>query len=513
MLNLLLSVDKTIEVFDTIKYEHEFVPKQKFLNNFFSLDFKKLTQFDIEEIFIFNHRNTLITKEDYINEYYNSYKNNEDIFPFENLIESINVLNRSRFHLINNKQTFINIIAENQVLLLEEYLDEFMTFLIHSNYSRIEEVIILDNNYQVSGLSSKEVLKNTWAQISKMSDIEKSKPLLFEYFQKYLIDFIPDPLGQEIENIFNKNNNKKYYIWGKDEYLMNSLWAKTHNKYFSEKEYVILSNSLEFRIPVSENIFIIIRDKINADAVLKKLNQRIYINKKIYIFNFTGIEYLQFEQFHTLYIPKLSELDAVLHNIFTYFLLMSNSNDYEIVKFLIKLEGYPEFFSKLKSFPQISDIKKFTNSFSLNSKELKSVKQIKDKIIDVYKAKRYNSVNRIYWKGNKIVINFLDYQYVLKESIGLRLLIHLLDKPGRWSADELKPVILDNTKDYVNLWDTFRKGYKNFLKELLDYERKEFFQLHTLHNYLVENNIIDIKSKGDLRITSNSDPSKWNIEI
>ena len=58
-----------------------------------------------------------------------------------------------------------------------------------------------------------------------------------------------------------------------------------------------------------------------------------------------------------------------------------------------------------------------------------------------------------------------------------------------------------------------RKSYDNFMKDLLNYEQKESFIQNSFHYYLLENDIIEITSKGGLLIISKSDPSKWLIEI
>ncbi|MCB9211232.1 MAG: hypothetical protein H6609_17830 [Ignavibacteriales bacterium] len=514
MTNLLLSIDKTTDVFDTIKYEHEFIPKQKLIDNFLSIDFYKLIPFDIEEIFLFNHRNTEILTSDFINEFQKKDFKGMSKNVINSLSESVNVLNRNRFHLINTQQDFLNIIVGKNILLLEEYLDEFTTFILHRNYSQINEIIILDQNYKPVKRSPKEVLANVWNQISKKSENDRSKPFLFKYFQKYLIDFLPDPFEEEITKLLNTDIKKStYYLWGKDEYLMNSLFAKVYNNFYNDKEYVVMSNSLEFRIPICENIFILIKGQIDADSLIQRLRARTYQNKRIYIFNYSRIEYQQFEEYDSLYIPRLSELGTIYHNIFTYHLIMANSNDFQTVKLLIDLEGYPDFFNNLKSFPEIKDIQRFVCSYSLNSANFRSVKQIKDKIIIEYRSRIDQAINRVYWKGKDIAIDFLDYKYVLKESAGLRLLIYLLDKPGRWDAEKFDLQIFDKLKSNKNPWDSFRRNYDNFLNELQEYERREFFQQHTLHKYLNENKIIDFKSKGDPKAISISDPSKWIIEI
>jgi hypothetical protein len=514
---LLLSADITNDVFSTDKYEHELIPKQKLLDNFYSIDFSKLLEYDIEEIFIFNSRNTVLSREDYDSEFVKLFGETHDRRKdnLYNLVKTINILNRNRFHLINRKQDFINIIRNKNIILLENYLDEFLTYLIHSKFSLINDLLFLNTKLNPIESEKKDLLKKVWNFIQNRDDFDKSKDLIDRYFQKYLIDFISDAHYLKfINQIMNtKVNNSPYYIWGKDYELVYSLMAKVFNSLHDDKEHIELSNSLEFRIPFSKNIFLQINDKIDDIELVKRLDGEIFKKKRVYIFNFSDMNYPELEKYKSLYIPKLSELDNIYSQFFTYFLIISNSNDYDLVKFLLDLEGYPDFFDEIKSFPQLGDVKKFVTSFELESKNLKTVTTIKNQIREQYKKKIKTSVNKIEWYGSELKIKFIDYEYIIENSLGMRILINLLKKPGRWKPGDLHSKVSSKLKPPKDPWDSMRKSYDLLLDSLDKFEEEHAFKVNSLTNYLRVNNLIEFISKGDPIIISKKGSAKWQIEI
>jgi len=514
---LVLSADKITDVFTTDKYEHELISKQKLLDNFFSLDFSKILKYDLEEIFIFNSRNTVLSREDYYNEFVKSYEvtYHKGDNNLESLVKTMNVLNRNRFHLNNRKQNFINIIKNKNIILLENYLDEFLTYLIHSKYSLINELLFLDVKLNPIRSGKKDLLKKAWNFIQTRDDFDKSKALIDRYFQKYLIDFISDDHYLQFidEMMDNKSNNSPYYVWGKDYELVYSLMAKVFNSLYDDKEHIELSNSLEFRIPFSKNIFLQINDKIDDIELIKRLDREIFKKKRVFIFNFSDMNYPELEKYKSLYIPKLSELDNIYSQFFTYFLIISNSNDYDLVKFLIDLEGYPDFFNEIKSFPQLSDIKKFVTSFKLESKNLKTVSAIKNQIREQYNKKIKTLVNKIEWFGSELRIKFIDYEYIIENSVGMRILIILLKKPGRWKPTELYSKVSSKLKPPRDPWDSMRKSYENLLGDLDKYEEEHAYKVNTLANYLRVNNLIEFISKYNPIIISKKGPAEWQIEV
>ena len=515
-MNLLLSVDRTEEVYNTIKYEHEIIPKQKLLDNFFAINFEEVLKYEIDEIFLFNHRNIVITKQDYIDELNKKNRVKEDVYEaVENLVQRINILNRNRFHLINRKQDFVNVIKAKNVILLEDYLDEFMTFFIHRNYLLINKLIILDNNYKLLQNDEKSILKEIWNSIEKRSKCDNSFSQFEKYFQKFLIDFLSDNfIVKRINLMMDTNINKSpYYIYGRDNELIFSLLAKIYNDFYDDKEYVELSNDQEFRIPLSKNIFILLKDKIDENTLINRITNELFHDKKIFIFNFSKNFYPKLENYISLFIPKLSELDSIFHNLFTYLLIISNSNNKKIIELLIDLEGYPDFYNDLKSFPQIRDIKNFVVSNKLKSENLTSVAGLKIQLTDLYNRRIGNNINKIEWSGKKILIKFIDYEYLLDTSKGLLVMVFLLENPGRWNPEDLYVKIFNRLKIPKDPWDSMRKSYDNFLEFLSNYEKSESFRLHSLHNYLTVNEIVEFKSKGDPLVISNSDPSKWEINI
>jgi hypothetical protein len=514
---LLLSADKTTDVYRTDKYEHELIPKKKLLDNFNSIDFSELLKYDIEEIFIFNSRNTVLSREDYYSEFVKEYGENSDKKEDKlyGLVKTVNILNRNRFHLINRKQDFINIIRNKNIILLENYLDEFLTYLIHSKYSLINELLFLDVKLTPIESGKKDLLKKVWDFIQNRDDFDKSKDLIDRYFQKYLIDFISDDhYLQFIDQMMNmKSNNSPYYVWGKDYELVYSLMAKVYNSFYDDKEHIELSNSLEFRIPFSKNIFLQINDKIDGIELVKRLEGELFNNKRVFIFNFSEINYPEFEKYKPLYIPKLSELDNIYSHFFTYFLIISNSNDYDLVKFLIDLEGYPDFFNEIKSFPQLGDIKKFVTSFELESKNLKTVTAIKNQIREHYKQKINTSINKIEWYGSKLKIKFIDYDYIIESNARAMILVHLLKNPGTWKPIDLYSIISIKKSKPKDILDTLRKSYDNLLFDLDKYEEEHQFKVNTLTNYLRVNDLIKFLSKDRPVVTSKKGPAKWQIEV